>query len=72
MCRQKNIQLVYFSYDLKDFPEKEDSHSTVHSFQKTSHEIKKLVYHDIIYAQYFTNSSIAFCLGLGFKCKMIY
>ena len=38
MCRQENIQLVYFSYDLKDFPEKEDS--TVHSFQKTSHEIE--------------------------------
>jgi hypothetical protein len=41
MCRQKiYIQLVYFSYDLKDFPEKEDFHSTVYSFQKTFHEIE--------------------------------
>ena len=44
MCRQKDIQLVYFSNDLKDFPEKEDFHSTVHSLQKTSFEIE-------IYAQ---------------------
>jgi len=69
MCRQKiYIQLVYFSYDLKDSPEKEDFHSTVNSFQKTSHEIKKLVYRDNTYAQYYANSTIVSCLGLVFKC----